>query len=600
MIKQIRKKIQEIHIWFSRSFSRKIMSVLLICISFIIIFLSLAYYCSTIRLLQDEYIDSNEQLLAEINQSIGRYYEQLNETTQSLYNDSSFIDNLRFHAEDYTTADYNERVIKNILYSDDAIQYIYFYDPYTQNLYSYARGNMSYAPYPDLEQEDWYQQTVNDDHYFYISPLHTFRNYNHFGSLKNTTVFSVNRALRYYVTGEIIGVLSINYDTSYLEKICQNLYGTDGYIAILDQDLSPRFNTYPGGKIVNQIKDNIRSSHGTHGFYKYSLAGEQRILLWDKQEETYLLKDIPLEELTQNARIVLQITLVISGIIFFLSVSIAFYFSRSATRKLSRLTQDIAEFGEGNLTIDARDYGIDEIGLLASTFNHMTEKINELINLEYKAKVLRKNAELQALQAQVKPHFINNVLQALGTLGLKKGAKDVYFMANALAKTLRYSLKTTTELVPLSREIENMNDYLYIQKILWNNRLTVSMEIDERLSDFPVPVFILQPLVENSIKHGLDDQEEGLIRIRIHSLDSSISIQVMDNGRGIPTASLDMLNQWLNDDAGSAADEHIGLRNIIGRMRLIYGEQASFTISCPPEGGTCIQIILPREDSSDV
>lgn len=94
--------------------------------------------------------------------------------------------------------------------------------------------------------------------------------------------------------------------------------------------------------------------------------------------------------------------------------------TRSATRKLKRLTETISEFDNGALTIDETDYGNDEIGILATAFHDMTERINELINLEYKAQVLKKSAELQALQAQVKPHYINNALQAMGTLGLKK------------------------------------------------------------------------------------------------------------------------------------------------------------------------------------
>lgn len=94
--------------------------------------------------------------------------------------------------------------------------------------------------------------------------------------------------------------------------------------------------------------------------------------------------------------------------------------TRSVTRKLKRLTETISEFGNGALTIDETDYGNDEIGILATASHDMTERINELINLEYKAQVLKKSAELQALQAQVKPHYINNALQAMGTLGLKK------------------------------------------------------------------------------------------------------------------------------------------------------------------------------------
>lgn len=592
--------IKRLKVWFGRSFSRKIMLTLLVCMASITAFSSLTYYYSTIRLLQNEYIRSNEQLLKEVNQSIRRYYTQLDDATRSLYSDNTFIDNLRTHQDDYVSIAYNEQAVKNILHADNAILYIYFYDPYTKNLYSFSRENTSYAPYPELEQEDWYQKTLDSRHYFYLTPLHTFKNYQNFGTLRDRTVFSANRALRYYVTGEVIGLLSITYDTSYLENICQNLESPGGYVSILNQNLSPMLSEYPDLSVPEEVLQTIRQTDSNFGHFNYTADGERRILLWDRQEDFYLLKDIPLNELTANARTVAQITLLSLAAISIVSVAAAFYFSRSATRRLSTLTENVAEFGNGGLKLGTpvriQDYGTDEIGILADTFHEMTDRINTLINLEYKAKMLQKTAELQALQAQIKPHFINNALQALGTLGLKKGAAEVYTMANALAKMLRYTLKSTAELIPLEQELANMNDYLYIQNILWNNRLKVVKDIDQNLSERLVPVFILQPLVENSVKHGLDDCMEGLVTVRICSVgEGSLSIEVSDNGRGIPAASLSMLREWLKDDSTVPEDEHIGIRNIVSRIRFLYGEEASFSIDCPPEGGTRIHIILPNQ-----
>lgn len=130
------------------SFSRKIMVIFFICSAMIIFLSSIVCYLGTVRLLQNQYIDSTGQLLAEVNQSIERYYSQLNEITLSFYNSSTFIDNLRLHRDDYISQAENEQTIKNVLYSDDSILYIYFYDPYSTNLYSFSRENMSYTKFP--------------------------------------------------------------------------------------------------------------------------------------------------------------------------------------------------------------------------------------------------------------------------------------------------------------------------------------------------------------------------------------------------------------------------------------------------------------------
>lgn len=598
----IRSGIYTIKTWLCTSFSRKIMAVLFICSAIIIFLSSIIYYLGTVHLLQRQYIHSTEQLLTEVNQSVERYYNQLNETTLSFYSNSSFIDNLRFHRDDYISQAENEQAIKNILYSDDSILYIYFYDPYTCNLYSYSRENMSYTNFPEIEEEAWYQNTLNAPKYFTISPLHSFINYTNFGSPKDATVFSINRALRYYANSSYIGMISIIYSTDAIEHICHSLGKDNTWLAVLDQNLSARLNTYPEqilpAEVINAISESVKDS----GYSVYHLNHEQRLLLWDRSNDIYLLKDIPFKELTDGImKSVVKIILVLTIVFLLLATGIAFYFSRTVTRKLNALTAKVVAFGDGELSINADDFGEDEIGSLASSFNEMTEKINELINLEYKAKLLQKTAELQMLQAQVKPHFINNTLQAMGTLGLKKGAKDVYLMANALARTLRYTLRPTAELIPLRKEIENMNDYLYIQKILWGEQLHITIQVENALDDWPVPVLILQPLVENAIKHGLDDSTEGSIHVIIKKLNGKLAITVSDNGRGIPPATLKMLQEWLLlQKTVDHAEEHMGILNIVNRMRLIYGDESSLTIDSKLNAGTTINILLSRKEIQNV
>lgn len=584
------------------SFSRKIMVIFFICSAMIIFLSSIVCYLGTVRLLQNQYIDSTGQLLAEVNQSIERYYSQLNEITLSFYNSSTFIDNLRLHRDDYISQAENEQTIKNVLYSDDSILYIYFYDPYSTNLYSFSRENMSYTKFPEIEKEDWYQETRNAPGYFTISPLHPFINYTNFGSLRDATVFSVNRALRYYANSSYVGMVSIVYRTDALERICGSLDGEQTWLAVLDQNLSPRLNTYPEQTLPEEVLHAISENANPSGYTIYHAEHEQRLLLWNQSDDIYLLKDIPYHELTRGiVQNVIQMILILAAVFLALATGMAYCFSRTVTRRLNALTAKVVAFGEGELSMIAEDYGEDEIGTLASAFNEMTAKINELINLEYKAKLLQKTAELQMLQAQVKPHFINNTLQAMGTLGLKKGANDVYLMANALARTLRYTLRSTARLIPLSKELENMNDYLYIQRILWGEQLHTSIQVEDGVKDWPVPVLILQPLVENSIKHGLDSSPEGSIYVVIQKTDEKLSVTVSDDGRGIPPATLKMLQEWLLlKETVNHAEEHMGILNIVNRMQLIYGEETSMTIDSKLNEGTAIRILLPRKEITDV
>lgn len=147
-----------------------------------------------------------------------------------------------------------------------------------------------------------------------------------------------------------------------------------------------------------------------------------------------------------------------------------------------------------------------------------------------------------------------------------------------------------------------MNNYLFIQKILWDNRLTVELVTTPNIESRLVPVFILQPLVENSIKHGLDNRSYGHIQIEIKETGTGLSLKIQDDGQGIPPVSLQLLQEWLSEDENELqfdTIEHIGIRNIYNRIRLLYGKKSSFTIENAPQGGTIIQIILPDKDKEN-
>ena len=582
---------------FKKSFSLKLMAILLACMSVVIIFTSIIYYQSSSRLIQREYVRSTQQLLKEVSQNLERYYTQLDNVTRSLYNDDDFIDNLRFKRNDYASVLYNESIVKSLLYADDAIEYIRLYTPFDQQLYTFSRLMINQTTCTDYKAENWYNETINAKHFFTLSPLHPFQVYSANGATATEKlVITTNRALRYYVTGDIIGMLSISYSPSYMDSICENVYSEEGYTVILDHDLNFIQNKYDGYTLDTKVK-NILSKSPTKDSFQYDSSDGARLVLWAPTEHFYLVKDIPLNFLTKSTRSVLWLMLTFSSLIFLLAVLIAFYLSRSATRRLNHLAAQVSEFGKETMYISDENYGSDEIGTLAATFHDMAARINELISLEYKAKVLKQSAELQALQAQVNPHFINNALQVIGTYGLKSNAPEVYKMTSSLAKMLHYTLKPTTHLVPLKQEINNMNDYLYIQQILWSNRLHVESVISPGVESFLVPVFILQPLIENSIRHGLDGLDKGTIKIGIQLQNKMLSISLSDNGRGIPPASLSILREWLTEDTITFDFEnHIGIRNIVGRIRLLYGASASFDISCPAAGGTHIQILLPQKE----
>lgn len=202
--------------------------------------------------------------------------------------------------------------------------------------------------------------------------------------------------------------------------------------------------------------------------------------------------------------------------------------------------------------------------------------------------------ELSALQQQINPHFLNNTLNTIywEAIGLTKGPNICSEMLTKLAAIMRYSLKKPDEIVTIKDEIEYLKNYVYIQGKRYNDKFYMEYDIDEMTYHYPIRKMILQPLVENSISHGIKFLKgEGLIRLRIHQTKAGVYVSVLDNGIGIPAERVvelkNSLENW--EETGT----HIGLVNVHRRLILAYGKQAKLHIVSHARYGTCIYFRIP-------
>ena len=216
----------------------------------------------------------------------------------------------------------------------------------------------------------------------------------------------------------------------------------------------------------------------------------------------------------------------------------------------------------------------DEIGTLQHNFNEMSGKISELIDKEYKGQLATRDAELRAMQSQINPHFVYNTLQVIGGMALQRGEKDIYSMTTSFSDILRYSLNFDHDIVPLSEEIKYLESYISIQNQRFPGKiLFVSHIPTEEMEDF-VPKLILQPLLENSFKHGLPEKRgEWAIELIGSREGNDLLLKMNDNGIGMSKEQLTTLQEEFesNPDKSLRSGEHIGLANVNLRLRLLYG-----------------------------
>lgn len=273
-------------------------------------------------------------------------------------------------------------------------------------------------------------------------------------------------------------------------------------------------------------------------------------------------------------------------------------YSRAVSRPIRKLSDEMRtitlnEYSGSNL--ESRE---DEIGILQDSFNHMIERNKELIAQQYQTKIEKRNAQLRALQAQINPHFMYNTLQVIGGMALDKDAPEIYSITLALSDIMRYSLNFSKEMICLDEEIKYLQSYVMIQNERFGGKVQLALDLSPETKMCLIPKLILQPLVENSFEHGLQDKEgQWVLSVSTHLSDSEeLVIQVKDNGVGIENDLLQKIRNRINQDTAQAmkAGSHIGLGNVQARIKLrSQNENHGLSIHSTPQEGTTITVRMP-------
>ena len=267
-------------------------------------------------------------------------------------------------------------------------------------------------------------------------------------------------------------------------------------------------------------------------------------------------------------------------------------FFEKSVRSGSNLCNSMKEVEEGNLEIAIRLRSMQEFNRLAASFNRMVEQIRLLMDNIYEVQQKKRQAELNALQAQINPHFLYNTLDSLRWLAKIHHIDEIAKIISALENLLRASISKTSDLIPISEEIENVRNYLAIQSFRYGNNFSVTFSVDPSVTGYLTSRFILQPIVENAIYHGVGNMVGGEIFVGVHSDSAGIAFEVADNGPGIDPEKRKaiMENKYSNKDRFSG----FGLRNVKERIQLYFDQDYEFTIENREPQGTRVKIRIPR------
>ncbi|BFH71341.1 hypothetical protein J27TS7_33080 [Paenibacillus dendritiformis] len=262
------------------------------------------------------------------------------------------------------------------------------------------------------------------------------------------------------------------------------------------------------------------------------------------------------------------------------------------SRRTQTVIQGMKKVREGYLNTKLPVDREDELGLIALSFNQMCEDLQQYINKVYKSELKQKNAELIALQSQIKPHFLYNTLEVIRMRAISQGANDVGDMIYNLASMFRHMVKDKTT-ITLNEEIENCRRYLELTRIRYRDKLQYSISMDERLGGYNIMKLSVQPIIENYLVHGLGlDRMDNHIAIEVETEEGDLVIRVADNGKGIEPAQLQQIQKELRQ---SSIQEHgsLGLKNVHDRLRILYGDHYGIALESVLGTGTTVTIRVP-------
>lgn len=299
-------------------------------------------------------------------------------------------------------------------------------------------------------------------------------------------------------------------------------------------------------------------------------------------EESYMLEEI------NNFRNVL----LLYGLMFMLVLAgIVFLVYHSIYDPIHQILISMKEVDETDLSKHhVQDEGRDEMHELSVNFNALLTRVEELLHTVQVEQEQKRETQFQLLQAQINPHFLFNTLNTLHYLAILNEDKPVSEGITALAKLLRNTIVDSNEVVSLAEEIENLKNYIIIQKLRFGDLFETVYNIDKDVESCRILKFLLQPIVENSILHAFEeDREHQLLTIRAQKEDDYLKIEIGDNGKGFA----------MGQDVHSTRKlSGIGIVNIQERIKLMYGERYSMNIQSALGKGTIVTLLLPYESIS--
>jgi len=572
----------------AKSLSRRInLSFLLIVAIAVVSFMVVSINRSS-RAIQDASVEYTLQLIKMVNEKIEFYIENMENISHIVINNSDVRNYLSMDSEQKVYAQKVEEQFQTLKETRDDIYNIgiigingrYLINNFDTQLNSFA----------NLERMNWYSKSLHGEEVITSSHVQNIV------SDEYSWVVTMSKAIRNPLTNEVLGVFFVDLNYRSISNLGDDInLGLKGYVFMIDEagDIvyHPKQQLLYSGlweeemdSILNAKTDVLTSADGN----KLYTLSKSEVTGWRVVGVTYL------DEMLSGTDEIINMYYLLAIVLIIVAMFLAVLLTNKITLPLRRLENSMKAVEEGNFEVEIASPEVrDEIGNLIFSFQIMIRKIKQLIENNNKEQEEKRKSELNALQAQINPHFLYNTLDSIIWMAEDGNTKDVVLMTSALAKLLRKSISNKHELVTIAEEIEYTKSYLTIQKMRYKDKLKYSIDVDPAIENKEIIKLIIQPLVENAIYHGIKYKEGmGTIFIEAGYHDKGILIRVIDDGQGM---SEEQLRHIYDEREIDTKKNSVGVLNVHRRIQLYYGSEYGIGFVSNIGVGTIASIYLPDQ-----
>ena len=595
--------------WKSRIYRRLILFFIFAGIVPVLL-LSMVSYRQMQKSLNSKISDYSSQFIAAVGHDIEREIQQL----ENVLIDLSYSDEMKKIYQEYATlSPYSLLLQQSALRMDIAIKVsrirevtdIYFYFPDGERLVLYGDEGYKFFLKEEVREELFQEIYSSNGQSVCLS---------YSGSQQQDSIrlqldtkkgiqqcLILGREIRFLDKEGSAGVLMMRINEKLLSQKLKNaeVELNESLVVINHNDRiisSTNNSLWSVGDILNS---NIRVQFDKNdsSFLKVEYAENQYMLTCVPMESQNwtILSFIPCDYFTSEMVTMYQSTaFLLLAIIILIIVAINF-FSRSISSPLTQLVQAMKQAEQGNLNTEVKNDSRDEIGQVTRSFNKMLQHISTLVNDVKQQEKQKRKAELDALQAQINPHFLSNTLNIAKYLARTQKADNIENLLEALIELLHITMDMHQDLIPIEDEIGYLKSYVEIMRYRQYNSFEMTYEVQPQFMQSQIPKLILQPIVENAIIHGIYRKNgKGRIIVRVMGDEQKIHISVTDNGQGIPQEKLSILLSQDYDRTRSCFSS-IGLTNVNDRIKLLFGEEYGLYIESIYQMYTTVEILIPNQ-----